>query len=510
MVINQNKIHWYEYLLPVLWGSYPILTLLVSNLGQVQPDIILRPGLASILTVYLMFGLGYAITRDLRRANLFTFVFTIGFFSYGHIYDLLEGVKVGSLVLGRHRFLTPVWAIFLAAVLWWVWKRKSVSLTAMNVIMIMSAALVVIPVFQIGSFLVKEATFKNNSTTQAAVAGTSSGEKPDVYYIILDMYGRSDQIKEEVGYDNSDFIHYLESKGFYVAKCAQSNFNHTQFSLAVSLNMRYFGTDENVDVDHMGTFIKNSVVRKQFEAMGYKTVAFQTGFNFTEWQDADYYFKPSTSSSTGGGLSWMNSFEVMYLRTTLLSSVVEANINNVRTNEGNEKRLLTLFIFNKLKEIPDISGPKFVFVHLNSTHPPFVFGPNGEPVDTFSELWDARVNEKAFLQGYRDSIPFTDSQMEKVVDAILSKSKTPPIIIIQGDHGLQMAEGGRRLDILNAYYLPAGGEKQLYPDISPVNSFRIVFNQYFGGTYPLLKDESYSARVGASPLMLENTCKVKE
>jgi hypothetical protein len=48
-----------------------------------------------------------------------------------------------------------------------------------------------------------------------------------------------------------------------------------------------------------------------------------------------------------------------------------------------------------------------------------------------------------------------------------------------------------RTSILNAYYLPGDGKNKLYPSISPVNSFRIVLNTYFGAELPLLPDRTY-------------------
>ena len=47
------------------------------------------------------------------------------------------------------------------------------------------------------------------------------------------------------------------------------------------------------------------------------------------------------------------------------------------------------------------------------------------------------------------------------------------------------------MKIFNAYYLPSVDKSKLYPTISPVNSFRLVFNEYFGGNYDLLPDKSY-------------------
>ena len=48
-----------------------------------------------------------------------------------------------------------------------------------------------------------------------------------------------------------------------------------------------------------------------------------------------------------------------------------------------------------------------------------------------------------------------------------------------------------RLGILNAYYFPDGIYANLYPSITPVNSFRVVLDQFFGTQLGLLEDHSY-------------------
>jgi hypothetical protein len=47
---------------------------------------------------------------------------------------------------------------------------------------------------------------------------------------------------------------------------------------------------------------------------------------------------------------------------------------------------------------------------------------------------------------------------------------------------------------LNAYYLPAASNV-LYPTITPVNTFRVILNAYFGGKFPLLEDLSYMSNL---------------
>jgi len=83
-----------------------------------------------------------------------------------------------------------------------------------------------------------------------------------------------------------------------------------------------------------------------------------------------------------------------------------------------------------------------------------------------------------------------------LVENIIHNSSTPPIIIIQSDHGAANASPPERMEILNAYYLPGGGNELLYQNISPVNTFRIIFNHYFGGDFDLLEDTSYHSEYG--------------
>jgi hypothetical protein len=66
-----------------------------------------------------------------------------------------------------------------------------------------------------------------------------------------------------------------------------------------------------------------------------------------------------------------------------------------------------------------------------------------------------------------------------------------------GDHGATgvptLETPQWRMSILNAYYVNEQAKQDLYPTITPVNTFRVIFNHYFGTTYPLLEDLSYQA-----------------
>jgi len=107
-----------------------------------------------------------------------------------------------------------------------------------------------------------------------------------------------------------------------------------------------------------------------------------------------------------------------------------------------------------------------------------------------------------YVSGYSSEVGYLNQRLIKVIDSILTRSDQPPIIIIQGDHGpgnyFNMIEASNtclreRYSILNAYYFPDNDYTALYPTITPVNSFRVVFNQYFGTNLDLLEDKSFYA-----------------
>jgi hypothetical protein len=106
---------------------------------------------------------------------------------------------------------------------------------------------------------------------------------------------------------------------------------------------------------------------------------------------------------------------------------------------------------------------------------------------------------------YVDQLKFTNKMLEQTIDNILANSAREPIIVLQADEGpwtpefpKQAREGELTPDtlrirhrILNAYHLPGVGDGVLYPTISPVNTFRVIFNEYFGAEFPMLDDSAY-------------------
>ena len=152
-----------------------------------------------------------------------------------------------------------------------------------------------------------------------------------------------------------------------------------------------------------------------------------------------------------------------------------------------------------------MEGPKFVFTHIMAPHPPFVLDAAGNAIEpdrpyNIGDATSFNGTPDEYASGYIGEVRFLNQRLMNVIDLILAQSKQPPIIIIQGDHGpgkhISLVELNNtclkeRYSILNAYYFPDGDYRHLYPSITPVNSFRVVLNQYFDSGLELLEDRNY-------------------
>jgi hypothetical protein len=311
----------------------------------------------------------------------------------------------------------------------------------------------------------------------------------------LDSYGRADHLKQAYDFDNSEFISELEKRGFVVPACAQSNYVRTELSLTSSLNMQYLQdlneefTPDSTKRRTLWNSLKHSAVRYNFESMGYKTVNFATGFDWNELHDADYFMSPPPISS---GLS---EFEGLLIRTTFARHTQDLGWFDPDYIMGVNFRDRFMNVFNKVDDIAHNPEPTFSYIHLISPHPPFVFDPQGNPTYP-PDFWNEnrQYPPDMYEKGYLNQLQFLNKKVLEAIDVILANSDTPPIIMIQGDHGPWIQPKFQRLWILSAYYLP-GHNNEVYKTITPVNSFRMVFNLYFGGRYDMLDDVSYFSPV---------------
>ncbi len=110
---------------PLLFAIFPVLSLLGHNIIEIAPEEGLRALLISVVLVGLVWLVARAISRwTWGRAALVATLFAGLFFSYGHVYALVENASVLGFRVGRHLFLGPLWAGLFVAGVWGIRKIR--------------------------------------------------------------------------------------------------------------------------------------------------------------------------------------------------------------------------------------------------------------------------------------------------------------------------------------------------------------------------------------------------
>jgi len=430
------------------------------------------------------------IIKNSKKSGIITSLFLVLFFSYGHIFISAKGIEILGFDTSTHiHFIIPFIIIFSVGTFFVLRSKRKLD-NATKISNAISITLVAITVINIGIFGIDTLIVPESSEYQDSLyIENKINNYPDIYYIIFDGYANSNTLTNQFDFDNSDFIDYLKTQDFIIPSRSHGNYPISLLSLTTSLNMQYVN-DELTSVDtqqkaysNVHKIINNNAVMKNLKEKGYKIISFDSGVWVTSSiKIADWH--PCSSNSLN------SEFLGMIFRTTMLYPV------HVRLFEHDFRDGINC-MFEELPILRERTNqPIFVFAHFVLPHPPFIFGANGETIDTKSLSLTEGWNDR---KSYIDQVQYTNKKIKEVLDEMLSDEYSP-IIIIQSDHGpkanIDLENPNDEMyaqlfGILNAYHLPNGGEKQIYETISPINSFRVIFNYYFNDNYELLDDKAY-------------------
>jgi hypothetical protein len=508
---------------PFILAIYPILGLYSQNPGTLMIDSIFRPIVVAIILTGLATFLFHLHTRDWQHAALLSALTIFYLSSSGHVYRIIKTSYLKDAGPLLHEWiviveLTLVAILTINSIRQRVFTQKRITAITHYLNLFSS---IVIPMIPIVGFFIKSYDDAPVSWTQYIGKGDGSQQlsveyRPDVYLIVLDGYGRSDVLKDIYGLDNSNFLNALTDRGFYIAKKSRSNYVQTSLSFSSFLNFDYINfTEDLAGKDSINripliSLIRENRARNLLTQAGYRFVSTDTGYLFTSIKNSDVYLSPDQTSTSG--------FEQFLLSTTALNALYSSGFPFVDTFQ----KYIPILNYSFLRErvvypldqlehtIPSMPGPKFVYVHVVSPHPPFIFDQYGNVLEpdrpyTPGDGTDIIESAEKYQELYANQVLYVNKRTIAVVDAIMAESRQAPIIIIQGDHGPGSLMSDDNLDhtcifertsILNAYYFPGGKTTGLYPTVTPVNSFRILFNTFFGTHYKLLPDRTYYSPQG--------------
>ena len=314
----------------------------------------------------------------------------------------------------------------------------------------------------------------------------------------------ADVLREVYGYSDYRLPEELQARGFVLPECAYSNYGGTATSITSTFSLNYLDNlgiaDEAVNNDTndppiLYNLLHDNPTVAQLKAHGYTFAAMRGFFPLNDFKEADLYYNFFEDQRGSDTLS-ERSFRALFLKTTLMdlpTGMYEANPDaypfvpqvaaqlfapqaGVFQSRSYEWYQQHLYSFEMLENMPSVPEKTFFYAHFYTTHQPYVFHPDG------SLLWPIQEDNDGFVSAAR----YTARRILESIDRILAESETPPVIIVQADHGT--GDGLQKHKILNAYYLPGVDPAKISPTITPVNSLRLVLNEYAGGSYELLPD----------------------
>ncbi len=497
---------------PFLFAVAPILFIFAHNAHELPlfeqstlTRLLLPCAVSLSLTWLLWLFLRHSVVRDRLLAGVTVSLLLFLFFGFGHaqgIYirtvEQLGGdlrYVVQGIKIGHFKIFFAFWTVGGLAAAWglgrWLLNRCS-RLPGLTIFLNrMAVILVLMALIQIGWIKVTHSLQDQRmGKTKDLQVTNRAGNRPDIYYIILDSYAASRTLRDSYQFNNRDFLYYLRNKGFYVAERSHSNYTSTLMSLVSSLNFEHFNylSDtmgrKSTNISQPMRMVENSKVMRFLKASGYSFVNFKTpiGPAFRN-RHADWDIDCDHSLVTDDFLKLM-------IATTLL----EPFFRSYNTKSQRERILCQLAMLPRLNSRPGLHRPLFVFAHILCPHYPYVFGRDGQPPGGTSG------RHAPVKQLYVDQLIFLNRLVMKMLDDLLASSAQPPVVILQGDHGptdhpVQSIEEAykNRTRILNAYLLPGNGACKLYDSITPVNTFRLILNHYFGTAFPLVEDRTFYA-----------------
>src|SRR3989344_4637864 len=511
----KEKIIW----LPAfLFSIIPTLVVYEHNINFISAERMAVPILYSIVFVVLSGCVAYVIFKNERKASIFTAVWIILFFTFGYILLALGGTQLlDVLPISFNKFLFGAYVIILFLTVWFLLKTKStwrfiIFFSLVGITITMLSLVKLIP-FEINRWLDgrKLQQYVSKNLGQIETSGESNFE-PNIYYFVFDRYPRQDILEKYFDFQNNSQIEYLRSRGFWVGDESYANYPNTFLSLSSTLNMSYlqfltdiFGVQQADQANVYRQLLQDNQLARFLKSQGYKYVLFGS-----YW---DPLQKKGIADKNYNLLADFDEFHLYIYERTLLNAmrgIIEKKQLFTGTERFNKISLNLDYRLHRINRQKNQPQPLFVFGHFLLPNPPYVFSPE---CDSYTL---STSSQQDYENGYLNEIQCANIVMRSLISEIQSDSSRPSVIIFQSDEGpflpLEYFNGdGESVPehsesyfihgaILNVAYLPSKEDFSkpidyekigFTPNLSPVNTFRIILNYYFGTNLQLLPDKTY-------------------
>lgn len=480
---------WLALATAACFGLAPFVAFLADNAGGPLRvwDVLRYPaaGLAAAAAVLTLAWWWRGRVTAERLAIVFAAAVLVTF-NYRNLSLPLEAAGLRTLLR------LVVWALVavtvVAAAAWWSRKaqvRRYVALAG--------AVLVLVPAVQLAAVELRGRAVAVAEPTPDEPAGGFT-QRPDIYYVVPDGYGRADVLADHLGYDSAPFLDELRGRGFVVVDGATANYPMTYLSVSSTLDMDYLLEPGPEALDgtrgpYYHRLQGGSRVHEILRAEGYRYVQAPPG----TWSGSACSGMEDLcveAVSRRGATSWLGEAEWALLQLTPAGSVAESLLT-----EWLERPFADPAHVARTVRDADLGGPAYVQIHMLQPHPPFLFDEHCRSVPQDDHrLTDFREEE---TEDYMAALQCTNRKLLEMLDTIDDDA----VVVVLADHGPgfgirwsrpfdEWSEQivRERYGVLSALRLPEGCRDTVPGDLSAVNVFRVVLACLDGTEPELLED----------------------
>lgn len=315
-----------------------------------------------------------------------------------------------------------------------------------------------------------------------AITAEARTPSPDVFFIVLDGYGRADILEEFYGFSNREFIEELERRGFQVPVHSRANYSATASSISSLLAMDHL-VERGQTPDHRLVQALHDVIGGDnpvvgtLKASGYHYVHIESGWDGARCgEQVDSCYEAAFLDEA----MW-----TLVGRTPLAPLAAERyghafSLNGLRSLDALHREATT-----------DRQQPRMVFGHVLIPHPPLPLNaacgvrpepqPAGPAVGARFLLGTSELDDRR--AAYVEQVECANARLLRFLDEVDEDA----LVFITGDHGpdsfgqlkfhpSEWTEHDirERFSVFSAYRLPAQCRPAIVPDIDLINGMRAV------------------------------------
>jgi hypothetical protein len=317
-----------------------------------------------------------------------------------------------------------------------------------------------------------------------------SGNRPDIYFILLDEYPGNEGLQKIYGYSNEKLVSSFSRRGFYIPDSARTNYNYTFFSMPSIFNMSYLegGVNGKNKVEGLLKFSSGVDLMQNSQLVRFLKDD-HTGYSITN-------LSPFLLDDSG---SRVRKFTNMALEDNLIESqtlwhwfsnkfgwmIPSSFVWRFMNSQDYDLQFYNEFVRQKLLDASHSprNDHRFVYAHLFMPHTPFFKDSAGNDVDFRQFVTKIKENDPIYGRlRYMDYVKYTNRMLIATVDTLINNDPRS-IIIVMSDHGFRgVRSKDNFLQFNNQFYIrtPDKDYSGWPRTVDAVNVFRILLNTQFG------------------------------